>query len=48
MFEEHPEWWDLLCNISTGKVTLNPNMVVDVPEKYVTYLIQLITFHDAS
>eukprot|EP00026_Physarum_polycephalum_P003239 Phypoly_transcript_03249.p1 GENE.Phypoly_transcript_03249~~Phypoly_transcript_03249.p1 ORF type:complete len:784 (+),score=142.64 Phypoly_transcript_03249:155-2506(+) len=34
MFEEHPEWWDLLCNISTGKVTLNPALVVDVPEKY--------------
>ena len=34
MFEEHPEWWDLLCNISTGKVVLNPALVVDVPEKY--------------
>lgn len=34
MFEEHPEWWDLLCNISTGKVTLNPALVTDVPEKY--------------
>lgn len=34
MFEEHPEWWDLLCNISTGKVTLNPALITDVPEKY--------------
>ncbi|KAJ2659745.1 hypothetical protein IWW48_003346 [Coemansia sp. RSA 1200] len=23
-FEEHPEWWDLLCNINTGKITVSP------------------------
>jgi len=34
MFEEHPEWWDILCNITTGKVTVNPNLVSDVPEKH--------------
>lgn len=42
MFEEHPEWWDLLCNIQTGKVTLNPSLVQDVPEKYVVYLFLLL------
>jgi hypothetical protein len=36
MFEEHPEWWDILCNITTGKVTVNQNLINDVPEKYVT------------
>lgn len=35
MFEEHPEWWDILCNITTGKVTVNPNLITDIPEKYV-------------
>jgi len=35
MFEEHPEWWDILCNISTGKITVNANMITDIPEKYV-------------
>ncbi|KAJ2610388.1 hypothetical protein H4S08_003639 [Coemansia sp. RSA 1365] len=23
-FEEHPEWWDLLCNINTGRITVSP------------------------
>jgi hypothetical protein len=22
MFEQHGEWWDILCNINTGKVTM--------------------------
>ncbi|KAJ2820518.1 hypothetical protein IWW50_005024, partial [Coemansia erecta] len=22
-FEEHPEWWDLLCNINTGKISVS-------------------------
>lgn len=43
MFEEHPEWWDLLCNISTGKVTLNPNLVTDVPEKYERSDVELMS-----
>eukprot|EP01111_Echinosteliopsis_oligospora_P018977 TRINITY_DN8966_c0_g1_i1.p1 TRINITY_DN8966_c0_g1~~TRINITY_DN8966_c0_g1_i1.p1 ORF type:complete len:669 (+),score=182.08 TRINITY_DN8966_c0_g1_i1:232-2238(+) len=34
MFEEHPEWWDLCCNINTGKVTLNPSLITDVLDKY--------------
>ncbi|KAJ1999561.1 hypothetical protein GGI04_004520, partial [Coemansia thaxteri] len=27
-FEEHPEWWDLLCNINTGKVTISPALLM--------------------
>ncbi|KAJ2393291.1 hypothetical protein H4S02_000302 [Coemansia sp. RSA 2611] len=27
-FEEHPEWWDLLCNINTGKITVSPALTV--------------------
>lgn len=23
-FEGHPKWWDVLCNISTGKITVSP------------------------
>ncbi|KAJ1943088.1 hypothetical protein GGF37_002811 [Kickxella alabastrina] len=23
-FEEHPEWWDILCNINTGKIIVSP------------------------
>ncbi len=23
MFEEQPTWWDVLCNINTGKVTVS-------------------------
>ncbi|KAJ1650735.1 hypothetical protein IWQ61_008536 [Dispira simplex] len=23
-FEEHPHWWDVLCNINTGKITVSP------------------------
>eukprot|EP01132_Coremiostelium_polycephalum_P009632 gene9632-11805_t len=37
MFEEHPEWWDILCNISTGKVIINPNLVPEVPDKFLQY-----------
>lgn len=25
MFETHGEWWDILCNINTGKVILSPS-----------------------
>jgi hypothetical protein len=25
-FEEHPKWWDVLCNISTGKITVSPHV----------------------
>eukprot|EP00455_Lapot_gusevi_P001772 TRINITY_DN10680_c0_g1_i3.p1 TRINITY_DN10680_c0_g1~~TRINITY_DN10680_c0_g1_i3.p1 ORF type:complete len:458 (-),score=111.90 TRINITY_DN10680_c0_g1_i3:124-1497(-) len=24
IFEHHPEWWDVLCNLNTGEVTLAP------------------------
>ncbi|KAJ2864463.1 hypothetical protein GGH94_002915 [Coemansia aciculifera] len=27
-FEEHPEWWDLLCNINTGKITVSPALLM--------------------
>eukprot|EP01112_Ceratiomyxa_fruticulosa_P006401 TRINITY_DN171_c0_g1_i4.p1 TRINITY_DN171_c0_g1~~TRINITY_DN171_c0_g1_i4.p1 ORF type:complete len:741 (+),score=159.44 TRINITY_DN171_c0_g1_i4:381-2603(+) len=46
MFEEHPEWWDILCNIQTGKVTLNPKLVTEEPDKwslYDTKFIQEVT-----
>ncbi|RKP35528.1 docking domain of Afi1 for Arf3 in vesicle trafficking-domain-containing protein [Dimargaris cristalligena] len=23
-FEEHPHWWDVLCNVNTGKITVSP------------------------
>ncbi|KAJ1968139.1 hypothetical protein H4R34_006311, partial [Dimargaris verticillata] len=23
-FEEHPQWWDVLCNIDTGRITVSP------------------------
>ena len=35
MFETHSEWWDILCNINTGKVTINPNVQSAAPEKHV-------------
>lgn len=25
MFETHGEWWDILCNINTGKVLISPS-----------------------
>eukprot|EP00727_Mastigamoeba_balamuthi_P005535 m51a1_g1600 hypothetical protein (842) ;mRNA; r:168490-171977 len=28
MFEEKSEWWDVLCNIQTGKVMVNPKLGV--------------------
>ncbi|KAJ1774360.1 hypothetical protein J3B01_003497 [Coemansia erecta] len=27
-FEEHPEWWDLLCNINTGKISVSSALAV--------------------
>ncbi|KAJ1731202.1 hypothetical protein LPJ61_002650 [Coemansia biformis] len=32
-FEEHPEWWDLLCNINTGKITVSPALALPVGAK---------------
>lgn len=26
VFSLHPEWWDILCNIDTGQVTISPNL----------------------
>mmetsp|Transcript_24426 Transcript_24426/g.34241 ORF Transcript_24426/g.34241 Transcript_24426/m.34241 type:complete len:672 (+) Transcript_24426:134-2149(+) len=41
MFEAHTEWWDILCNINTGKVTVSsfPNAQPQQtpPEKYASY-----------
>ncbi|GAM21359.1 hypothetical protein SAMD00019534_045330, partial [Acytostelium subglobosum LB1] len=37
MFEEHPEWWDILCNIGTGKVVMNASLVSEVPDKFAQY-----------
>lgn len=31
MFEQHSEWWDVLCNIQTGKVTVNPAIAATFP-----------------
>lgn len=30
MFETHADWWDLFCNIQTGKVTVNPRTGADI------------------
>ncbi len=27
MFEQHTEWWDVLANINTGKVTLSAQLL---------------------
>ncbi|PRP84707.1 methionyl-tRNA synthetase [Planoprotostelium fungivorum] len=37
MFETHTEWWDILCNITTGKVTLSPALANAPAERYVAY-----------
>ncbi|KAH3756862.1 methionyl-tRNA synthetase [Pelomyxa schiedti] len=33
MFEQHAEWWDVLCNIQTGKVTVNPKLLGQFPSE---------------
>lgn len=33
MFGERTEWWDVLCDVSTGKITLNPNTMPQEKEK---------------
>lgn len=33
MFEEHPEWWDLCCNIQTGVVKVSPKSDLAQTEK---------------
>lgn len=30
-FEEHPQWWDLLCNINTGKITVSSALPMPAP-----------------
>ncbi|KAI0226105.1 hypothetical protein L0F63_004883 [Massospora cicadina] len=30
-FEGHPRWWDVLCNISTGRITVSPYVMLDDP-----------------
>ncbi|KAN0011867.1 hypothetical protein ACTFIU_007438 [Dictyostelium citrinum] len=37
VFEERSEWWDILCNIGTGKVILNPSLVTEIPDKFQQY-----------
>ncbi|KAI9103120.1 stabilization of polarity axis-domain-containing protein [Phlyctochytrium arcticum] len=27
VFEEQPSWWDVLCNINTGKITVSPQLI---------------------
>eukprot|EP01107_Rhizomastix_libera_P015663 TRINITY_DN601_c0_g1_i1.p1 TRINITY_DN601_c0_g1~~TRINITY_DN601_c0_g1_i1.p1 ORF type:complete len:745 (+),score=211.90 TRINITY_DN601_c0_g1_i1:128-2236(+) len=31
VFEEHSEWWDVLCNLQTGKVIINPKIASMFP-----------------
>ena len=31
-FEEHPTWWDVLCNINTGKISISPYL--ELPEMW--------------
>lgn len=26
VFELHPEWWDVLCNVDTGQIIISPNL----------------------
>jgi hypothetical protein len=33
MFAERMEWWDVLCDVATGKVTLNPNTMPQEKER---------------
>jgi hypothetical protein len=33
MFAERMEWWDVLCDVATGKVTLNPNTMAQEKER---------------
>lgn len=32
VFEERGEWWDVLCNIQTGRVTVNPKLAGVFPD----------------
>lgn len=31
VFELHPEWWDLLCSIDTGVITISPQIAQAIP-----------------
>lgn len=48
MFEHHTEWWDILCNINTGKIVLssqltNPQQTqLQANEKHTPYDIDFI------
>jgi hypothetical protein len=33
MFAERMEWWDVLCDVATGKVTVNPNTMPQEKER---------------
>jgi hypothetical protein len=37
LFENHPEWWDILCNVDTGRIRISPQIppvTQDVPELF--------------
>jgi hypothetical protein len=37
VFEQHAEWWDILCNINTGKVIISPQILQQqaaIPEQH--------------
>jgi len=33
IFEERTEWWDVLCNVVTGRITVNPQTMLQEKEK---------------
>lgn len=44
VFESHVEWWDILCNINTGKITLSPTLMVHKQfEKYTFFDNEFMT-----
>jgi len=32
IFEDHSTWWDVLCNIDTGKITVSKDIAVPIDE----------------
>lgn len=37
LFENHPEWWDILLNVDTGRIRISPQIepvTIDIPELF--------------
>lgn len=52
MFEERGEWWDVLCNIQTGRVTVNPKLAGVFPDPSLSEidsdLLEEVEFYKSS